>query len=306
VSAQALHAAERRAEAAERAVVLARQQVSKASVRDGRLMGMLASNDPRRVAYENATAAPRSAEAKAEQARRNVEELRKRNGLRPGVARGELKIAVAAMRKAERAVENGRKAVERADTTAAHAAARFAQASTAVERAKETDTKAAVKAAEQGKAPPASVMRRAREVESFTQDELHAAQAAVDDLKTRQGEHESAVRYAKDKVQRAVAAVLRAEAPVKRLIEQTAKMQEELVGKRVLLRHLIGRLGLENLIADAATREAAAALLRRELPAPQGEAYQHEDWDEHPASLAFEKMLARLAADGDAELDVFS
>jgi hypothetical protein len=60
------------------------------------------------------------------------------------------------------------------------------------------------------------------------------------------------------------------------------------------------------LIADEATREAAETLLRRELPAPQGERVQHEDWDEHPASLAWDKMLAKLATDADAELDVFS
>jgi hypothetical protein len=102
MTARALHAAERRAEQAERAVIAARVAVNKASVRDGRLMGLLASNDPRRVAYEQATAAARQAEAKADEARKRVEEVRRQNGLKPSVARAELKAAVAAMRKAER------------------------------------------------------------------------------------------------------------------------------------------------------------------------------------------------------------
>jgi hypothetical protein len=90
---------------------------------------------------------------------------------------------------------------------------------------------------------------------------------------------------------------------VKRLIKETAELQERLVGNRVLLRHLVGRLGLENLIADAATMAAAKDLLRRELPASPGERVQYEDWNKHPASIAFEKMLGQLATDADATIE---
>jgi hypothetical protein len=308
MTARALHAAERRAEQAERAVIAARVAVNKASVRDGRLMGMLASNDPRRVAYEQATAAARQAEAKADEARKRVEEVRRQNGLKPSVARAELKAAVAAMRKAERTVANNLKAIERADTTAADAAARFEKAQAAIEKAKNTDTQAAVRAAQQGETPAtSSVMYRARNIERFAEDGLAAAKAAHADLTARQPELESEVRYARDDLERAIRAVIASEAPVRRLIEQTARLQEQLVHKRVLLRHLTeGNLIEGYLIADEATREAAETLLRRELPAPQGERVQHEDWDEHPASLAWDKMLAKLATDADAELDVFS
>jgi hypothetical protein len=44
--------------------------------------------------------------------------------------------------------------------------------------------------------------------------------------------------YARDDLWRAIRAVIVSEAPVRRLIEQTARLQEQLVHKRVLLRHL--------------------------------------------------------------------
>jgi hypothetical protein len=58
---------------------------------------------------------------------------------------------------------------------------------------------------------------------------------------------------------------MRTASPIKRLVEETAKLQEELIGKRVLLRLMLS----EKLIGDEKTKEAAEELLGRALPTEQ-------------------------------------
>jgi hypothetical protein len=102
-------------------------------------------------------------------------------------------------------------------------------------------------------------------------------------------------------LERAIDGVLRT-APIKRLIEETAKLQDELVGKRVLLRLMLS----EKLIGDEALKKAAEELLSRALPTEQRmEPGHHENWDKHPASLAWDKMRQKLAHDASTPLDVF-
>jgi hypothetical protein len=156
-----LGAAERAAEKAEAAASAAR-------------MAMYEAGD--RTTFDRAAAAASQAGAKADAARKRVEQIRRQNGLKPGVARGELKLAIATMRKAERAKQRHRAAVERADQLVAQAETLLAEAQAETKKAREVDVAAKTKAAKTAGTTPATspAMRDARLVQETAADNVEA------------------------------------------------------------------------------------------------------------------------------------
>jgi hypothetical protein len=296
MSAGALRSAERRAESCERAAVAARAALAEASDRDGRLMTMLASNDPRRIKYEAAFATARQAERAAEEARQRVEQAREATAPKPD-ARLALKAAIAAAAKAERAIENNSKAIERAKELAGKAAGSFEQAQADVAKAKDMDAASMAKAARTGAPPAASMMRDARLAEQAAEDELMAARAGVQKLEQRQPDVEREHQAAQRNVAVAVDAVIRREMDVKRLLEEAERVTAELIERRLTLRALISAH-----LVTGEEEKTALRVLHAEMPGPLG-SIEYVDWRAHPAALRFAELRKALSADADAPIE---
>jgi hypothetical protein len=210
--------------------------------------------------------------------------------------RERLGVAIAG---AQRAVENNRKAIERAEQMVAQASARFERAQAKVEEAKTIDAERMAKAARMGAAPAASIMRDARQAEQTAEDEFVATRAAVDALREKQKQLDADHAATERAVQQAVAGVVKSETDVRALVNDAERLTVELVRKRCLLRELFR----DGLVSDEVTA-SALAVLRADLPREFG-AVEYVRWSEHPAALAWREMQARLAADADAVLDEF-
>jgi hypothetical protein len=306
MTASVLRQAERACEKAEQRAIAARAALSKSAVKDGRLMGLLGSTDPRRVQYEAATRAAFDAERELTQAREVLEKARRSNGFaapdRKG-ARAELsealadeKRTVAAIGKNQRAIENARRMVTQAEQ-------RAEQAGAVVEKARRRDAQAAAQAAAGSDTAPASVhVPKARAAQEAAADQLEAARSARAALGQKEGELEVALRKAREGVGQAIDAVLRAELGLPRILAEAAKLQAALTSKRLLLRLVIW----ERLVnKDDELREAILQLLRTPLPGPVGESGSElAVWSEHPSAVALGELRKRLAAGADAAVSV--
>jgi hypothetical protein len=297
----ALQAAERRAEAAERAVTTARIAVNKAAVLDPRMMLMLGTNDARRVAFEKASAVMHAAQARSDQARKAVEQVRKASAPKadPKAMRAALKAAISNEKRAAAAVVRNERAIETSAGIVGDAVQRLERAEGALEKARQADASAVAKAAAGSGKAPASLMSKARATQQAATDALDAAKVARAGLEAKQSDLKSAVRQAHERVEEAVADVLKIEVPIKQIVEKAEQAMTEVTRLRVLLRIL----AKDNLIADEKLKERAHAVLwLNKLP---GEFGHSGDWSGHPATVAYEKMSARLMTDADTTLDIF-
>jgi hypothetical protein len=293
----ALQAAERRAQAAERAVTAARAAVDKAAVLDPRLILMLGTDDARRVAFEKATEAMRAARWRSDEAQARLQKARKAAQPKPSpkVMREALKAAITAQKRAASAVKRNEQAIERAAEMIGDASVRLGHAEAALEKARERDAASAVKAAARaGALPTQSSMQKARAAQQAAADAVDAARAARAKLEAQQGDLADANRVAKDKVEEAVANVLKAEVPVTQILTKTEALMEELVRLRIILREMLRA----DLVADANVLEV---LWITELPGAFG--HGGGDWSKHPATVKWEQMRTRLMADADAPLE---
>jgi hypothetical protein len=296
MTARTLHAIEAAASRAEQAALAARSALAQATVLDPRMMQMLSPSDERRRRFDAASVAALKAQRVAEVAQERLVQMRKASEPKPD-ARLALKAAIAGAAKAERAIEHNHRAVERARERAGEAAQRFEEAQAGVARAKDIDAAGMARAARTGAAPAASVMRDARMSEQAAEDELMAARAGVQKLEQRQPDLEREHQVAMRNVEKLADAVIAAELPAG-LVEEAAKMQAEFVHRRVILREI-----LDAGLLDQPAKDAALALLREELPGAP-DAVEFQDWQRHPAAIAFVEMRKRLATDADAVIAI--
>jgi len=298
----ALQTAERRADAAERAVVAARIAVNKAAVLDPRMMLMLGTKDARRIAYEKASAAMQTARARSDEAQSRLQQARKAAAPKPNAKalRTALKAAISAEKRAAAAVVRNERAIERAASMIGDASVRLGHAEAALEKARETDARDVAKAAAGSGKTPAGSVQRARTAHQAAVDAVDAARAARAGLDAKQPDLEEASHAAKDRVEEAVLAVIAVEVPIKQIITKTEALMAELVHGRIVLREMLSA----DLVADAQLKERALAVLRvTELPGEYG--YGGGDWSKHPATAKWEQARTRLMTDADAPLDVF-
>jgi hypothetical protein len=298
-TAKSMHAAERHVEICERAALAARSAVLRASTRDGRLMGMLASNDPRRIAYEKATAASFEAERKATAARERVEQLRRASIPKPSVqeTRAELKAAIANELKTRRAIARHETAIETSRSMLTAAEDRLSAATAAIERAKQSDANAVAKAAASSGKAPASVLPKVRAAEESARDQLEAARAARRALEDKRAEIERAHETAKRKVETCINGVLRCELPIAKLIDRCAADHATLVSRRLVLQQIL-RDGL----ADGDLKDRARAVLYDGTLPGDPAMVDLRDWSRATAVTAWAGMRKQLAADAGAEL----
>jgi len=147
VTARAIAAAETDLRKAEQSAIHARGMLQKATVRDGRLMSMLPSSDPRRRSFEDATRECAIAERQAHEARAKLDRLRSANGGgKPSVKQARLNLATAIEheKRARSAVKRNAAAMEKAADEARTARAQLEHAEAGAEEAKAETTAAAM------------------------------------------------------------------------------------------------------------------------------------------------------------------
>jgi hypothetical protein len=288
-------AAERAAERAERAANAARAALG---VRDGRLMRMLPTNDPRRVEYERAAAAALAAEREAAEARKHVESMRR---TKPDAthARATLKGAISVARRAATAALSNQQAIERSSVMISDAEGKLESATAATAKARERASVGAEKAARTGK-PIAldDAIHDAMRNEQTAHALLDALQRALANLQAKQPDLDAAHERAQQTVLAAVDDVLRAELPVQHILQEATTLQEQLTAKRLQLRRVLH----ESLIVDQQQQKAVAALFAHQLPGKVGDV-QYQDWEKHPTTQRWRAMREALAHDADAPLD---
>jgi DNA repair exonuclease SbcCD ATPase subunit len=284
VTARAIAAAEGDLRKAEQAAIHARTALQKASVRDGRLMSLMPSNDPRRRSFEDATRDCMQAERAAHEARAKLDRLRSANGGgRPSVkaARATLATAIEHEKRARSAVKRNQAAIEKARDEARTARAQLEHAEAGAEEAK-TETTAAA-------------MAKARSKLTAAEDAAQAAANMRAKLEQKQGELDRAAEDTGRQVQACVDAVIRAELSIGDLLAETARLTERLVTKRLLLRG-IGFFETTSAEERRVIQEAVTA----PLPGMPAEGHQFE---QHPTVLAVKQMRAALAADATAPVE---
>jgi exonuclease VII small subunit len=197
----------------------------------------------------------------------------------------------------ERICHKARDAAERANGLIAKAEERLREAQTSVEKAREAQARAAIKAAKAGKPPPAAAETResrAREVDA--QDALEAARAALEACEQTLAEHEADLQRANRDVGKAADDVIRSEVGA-RLLQETAMLQEQLISKRVELRHLLGA----NLIPEPENKAAETLLGFRQFPSFYGNV-EHIDWSRHQSAEIWKAAREALLRDAGALL----
>jgi hypothetical protein len=301
MTASALHQAERACEKAEQRAITARAALNKSAVKDGRLMGLLGSTDPRRVQYEAATRSAFDAERELQAAREALEKVRSANGSgvpAKGAVRAALSEAITCEARARRRIAENERAQERARTLVNEAQRQLVKAEGALERAKAGDMAAAMRAAHGGK-PVTTLAAKMRKLQEAAADRVESMTAARAKLAEQVGELEAEHASAKRDLEAAVVAVVRDEVPLKRLVEETVRLQEQLVAKRLVLRALVW----DGVIKEPA-RASVLAVLRAPLPLPIGDAVELNNWSQHASALALSELRAKLCVDASAAIDL--
>jgi len=196
-------------------------------VHDPRSAMLLPSNDPRRIALQEAVA-KELAERDAEAAAARAAEI----PLTSAQCRATLRVAIQKHANLTQRLAELTKAVPQADAS-------VVQARRAVEAATQAVTEAKANAASYataralgtaGTAPPP--MRNARLKLTDAEDALEIAKAAAANLAKEHKETEQALSYARSDVERAVAAVVRADAATKALFAEFERTRQRLADLR--------------------------------------------------------------------------
>jgi chromosome segregation ATPase len=269
---------------AEQAAIHARTALQKASIRDGRLMSLMPSNDPRRRSFEDATRDCAIAERQAHEARARLDRLRSANGGgKPNVKQARLNLATAIEHEkhARGAVRRNVAAMEKAADEARTARAQLEHAEAGAEQAKGETT--------------AVAMAKARSKLTAAEDAAQAAQNLRAKLEQKAAELERAADDATREVQAAVDAVIRAELPLAELLDESARLAERLTVKRLVLRALSFFP-----TATAEERRVVQEAITMLLPGVPGEGHQFE---QHAVLTAVADMRAALASDATAPIE---
>jgi len=284
VTARAIAAAETDLRKAEQSAIHARGMLQKATVRDGRLMSMLPSSDPRRRSFEDATRECAIAERQAHEARAKLDRLRSANGGgKPSVKQARLNLATAIEheKRARSAVKRNAAAMEKAADEARTARAQLEHAEAGAEEAKAETTAAA--------------MAKARSKLTAAEDVAQAAANMRAKLEQKAAELDRAAEDAGRQLQAAVDGVMRAELPLAELLDESARLAERLTVKRLVLRALSFFP-----TATAEERRVVQEAITMLLPGVPGEGHQFE---QHAAVMAIKQMRAALATDSTAAIE---
>jgi hypothetical protein len=129
-------------------------------------------------------------------------------------------------------------------------------------------------------------------------NDLNIARRTRDALDER-GQREAAeVDRARDAVAKCVTAVAKSEAPAAKLLAEARSLQNDLVARRIVLRHLFN----SHLVADQEAAELRDFLLfQNHLPAAIGQV-EYGNYNNHPAADLWRQALEALANDADAAL----
>jgi hypothetical protein len=297
VSARAIASAETDLRKAEQAAIHARTALQKASVRDGRLMSLMPSNDPRRKTFEEASRNAVVAERAAQECRGRLERLRSANGGgKPNVkqARMTLEAAILAAKRATSAAQKNRAAIEQGLDASIAATKRIEAAERKVEQAGEDDIDAAAKAVAAGRLPPAPGLEKARAKVQEAEEARERIRVGRQRLEERQAEFDGVAANAKAAVESAINGVLRAEVPLEQLMAQVSTLTDQLAAAQLVLLHWRS-------FVDAQEKEQVNAVLRERLPGMLGELVQYP---EHPVTQRINALRQALAADASAEVDL--
>jgi hypothetical protein len=287
---RALHAAEAAASKAEQARLGALMRMTAF----GPEVSLLSRSDPKRRQFDEAAALMVRADMEATKAREQLARVRTATAPKPNAKalRAELKAAISVAKRMATVAANGRAAIERSGELVSAAERKLTDANAGLDRARETDARAAAKVAAGGTPVRASAMAKARARVTEMQDAVDAAKGAAALATKKQTDLDRAAALAQRAVEIAADTVLKTSVPVG-LVEEAAKMQAEFVHRRIILRELAGA-GL----LDQPVKDAVLALLRQELPGAP-DAVQFQDWRQHPAAQQWEAMRSALRADAD-------
>jgi hypothetical protein len=129
-------------------------------------------------------------------------------------------------------------------------------------------------------------------------NDLAIARRTRDGLTERAQREATEVERAREAIDKCVAAVVQTEATVAKLLADAKAVQDDLINKRIVLRHLFNK----GLVAE---QEAAAvrSFLQNNysMPACLGQA-ERGNFDKHPAADPWKAAIAALASDADAPL----
>jgi hypothetical protein len=210
-------------------------------------------------------------------------------------AREALRLAVAALAKAERNERSTRDGLGRAEERILEAVEKNDAAVAALRKASDRDATDAANAARAGDpAPPASASRRARALLAEAEDLVLAARAGRDSLQAALPGLQAAAEMAKQRVEQAVSAVIKSELAIAPLMQQVEELTRALSIPRMKLR-LAQRDGL----LDAEQEVEAKRLLRTELPPLFGDA-EYQRWREHPLAVLWQRTREALMQSADA------
>ena len=204
--------------------------------------------------------------------------------------RASLSAAIAAASKAAAAVETARARAVRAADFRDHAEQAHAAAVAAVAAAREESARLAEDAVISGASPAgAGTLRKARERETEAADALDAASAASAKIEATIPDLEREARQAAGVVTAAIDFLLTM--PIGRLVDEAARLQEELGARRAVLHHLRGA-------ADDHDRSRIAEYLKHEF-LPFG---PNDTPRDHPAMEPWRAARAALTRNANAPL----
>jgi hypothetical protein len=196
-------------------------------IHDPRSVMLLPSNDPRRIAFEAAVAEQLRADREAHAVRIAAEPVRS-----PADCRAALRAAIEKHDAAARRLADLTKAMPAADAAVMQARRNVEAATQAVTEAKANAASYATARAlgTAGTAPPP--LRNARLKLTDAEDALEVAKAAAANLAKEHKETVQALSYARSDVERAVAAVVRADAATKALFAEFERARQRLADLR--------------------------------------------------------------------------
>jgi DNA repair exonuclease SbcCD ATPase subunit len=297
-TARALTAAENALREAERRAIAARGALQKASVRDGRLMSLMPSNDPRRKTFEDASRNCVVADRVAHEARARLERLRSANGGgAPSVkqARLDLAAAIEAAQSVHRAAMKNKAVIDCSYTQSAAARKKLEAAERAVARAGDDDVEAAAQAVAHNRPPPALTLAKAQAKVADAESAVEQIRVGRQRLEQKQGELERAHEDARRAVWAAIDNVLRAELPLADLLATNERLTAALTASRLALRMWAH-------FANSDERRVIQQAITALLPGTFGEGEHH--FNGHPVNKAIAEMRAALEADAAAPIEI--
>ncbi len=126
--------------------------------------------------------------------------------------------------------------------------------------------------------------------------DLDVARRTTAALEQRAQREATEVERAREAIGKAVAAVVRSETNVAKLLTEAKKIQADLIARRVELRFLYN-----GFLEDRESELRTFLLFENQLPAARGQA-EHGSFRSHNADAAWKASIAALAQDADAAL----